>query len=51
MLDAGAKIVRWPELELPMRFQVRDVIPITLTRRERDGPSDPNRLRGSGQNQ
>lgn len=42
------KIVRWPELELPMGFQVRDDIPITLTLRERDGPSDLNRLRGFG---
>lgn len=48
VLDVGAKIVRWPELELPMGFQVRDDIPITLTSRERDGPSDPNRLRGFG---
>lgn len=48
MLDAGAKIVRWPELELRMGFQDPDDIPITLTRRERDGPSDPNSLRGFG---
>lgn len=48
VLDADAKMVRWPELELPMGFQVRDEIPIRLTRREAAGPSDSNRLRGFG---
>lgn len=48
VLNAGVKMVRWPELELPMGFQVRDEFPIRLTRREGEGPSDSNRLRGFG---